>query len=208
MYIDFSCFFSFLSLFFYIILSYNNRQFYFFFVYKNKTIKRMNPFSSHSSSSSIFIYYNENFSYDDVEYVLGPLFDSYYGRRRLRSLIQKVDHIWCVYDRRTRQYIACALLDSKPDGTLYIQLFGVQQASQGQGIGTRLLRAIRRWARKSGYFAISLHTQIDNYQAIGLYEKVGFRKQSVVRDYYRRYGFLSFLEFNQPDAYLMSLYLR
>jgi len=157
------------------------------------------------SSSSQLIYHNENFSYDDVEYVLGPLFDSYYGRRQLRSIIRKVDHIWCVYDQITRQYVACALLKTKDDNTLYVKLFGVQQANQGQGIGTRLLKAIKRWARHAGYLAIQLHTQIDNDQAIGLYEKVGFRKQYIERNFYRRYSFRSFFEFNQPDAYFMIL---
>lgn len=168
----------------------------------------MNLFYDQSRSSSISILHNSYFTLDDVQAVLAPLFESYYGRRKLRSMIAGVDHIWCVYDRNTNRYIASALLDNQPeDNTLYIKLFGVEKTSQGQGIGTRLLKAIRRWARKSGYFGIVLHTQLDNEQAVGLYEKVGFQKQYRVRNFYRRNALLSFLETHEPDAYLMVLYL-
>ena len=159
-------------------------------------------------TSAISIVYNSHFTHDDVEAILGPLFESYYGRRRLRSIISKVEHTWCLYDRNVRRYIACALLETDIfDGTLYLKLFGVEQASQGQGIGTRLLKAIRKWAKRSGYSAITLHTQIDNYQAIGLYEKVGFRKVAHVKNFYRRFSFSTLIDFNQPDAYQMILYL-
>jgi ribosomal protein S18 acetylase RimI-like enzyme len=162
----------------------------------------------YDQSSSISIYHNAYFTFDDVYSILAPLFEDYYGRRKLRSLISNVDHIWCVYDRQLNRYIACALVESHPeDNTLYIQLFGVEKSSQGQGIGTRLLKAIRKWGGKNRYFAILLHTQIDNYQAIGLYEKVGFRKQAHVKNFYVRNLLLSFLEFNEPDAYQMILYL-
>ena len=160
------------------------------------------------SSASTAIYHNAYFTVDDVQVVLAPLFENFYGRRKLRSMIEKVEHRWCAYDRRTNRYTAAALVDSQPaDNTLYIRLFGVQEASQGQGIGTRLLKAIRRWAQKHGYFAILLHTQIDNTKAIGLYEKVGFQKQYYAKNFYRRSLLLSFLDNSQPDAYQMILYL-
>jgi ribosomal protein S18 acetylase RimI-like enzyme len=160
------------------------------------------------SSSSISIYYNSGFSLDDVESVLRPLFENYYGIRQLRSIISSADHTWCVYDRRINQYIACALLLNQPNNNvLYLNLFGVAEISQGQGIGTRLLKIIKRWARKNGYSAIFLHTRVDNVPAIRLYEKVGFQKQYHVPNFYRQYGFFTFFAPHEPNAYQMILYL-
>lgn len=154
---------------------------------------------------SISIYHNSKFSFDDIESVLRPLFEGYYGIEQLRSIISSVDHIWCVYDKNLNQYIACALVKShSKKNVLYIKLFGVETSSQGQGVGTRLLKAIKKWGEKKDYFAIILHTQIDNFKAIGLYEKVGFRKQYYLKNFFRPPGFFSF---NQPDAYQMILHL-
>jgi ribosomal protein S18 acetylase RimI-like enzyme len=169
----------------------------------------MNFFNNQSqSSSSISIQHNSHFSFEDIESVLGPLFGNYYGTEQLRSMINKVGHIWGVYDRRIQRYTACALVTShSKDNVLYIKLFGVEKSSQGQGIGTHLLEAIKTWGRKSDYFAIILHTQIDNTKAIGLYEKVGFRKQYFLKDFFRPRGLFSFIAFNEPDGYQMILYL-
>jgi len=156
-------------------------------------------------SSSISIYHNSEFSLDDIESVFGPLFENYYGMKQLRSIISSVDHIWCVYDININRYIACALVQSHPKkNILYIKLFGVEKSSQGQGVGTQLLKAIKKWGRKKDYFAIILHTQIDNLKAIGLYEKVGFQKQYYFKNFFHQDRFFSLSE---PDAYQMILYL-
>jgi len=129
------------------------------------------------SLSSISIHHNSKFSFDDIESVLRPLFESYYGIERLHAIISSIDHTWCVYDKRMNKYTACALVQShSTDNILYINLFGVEKSSQGQGIGTRLLNAIKKWGEKKDYFAIILHTQINNHKAIGLYETILFKK--------------------------------
>jgi ribosomal protein S18 acetylase RimI-like enzyme len=157
---------------------------------------------------SISIRHNSKFSFDDVESVLGPLFGSYYGTEQLRSIISSVDHIWCVYDKKINQYIACGLIQPhSKKNVLYIKLFGVEKSSQGQGIGTRLLKAIRKWGRKQSYTAIILHTQTNNNQAIGLYEKVGFRKQYLFKDFFRPPGLSSSIQTPEQDAFQMILYL-
>jgi ribosomal protein S18 acetylase RimI-like enzyme len=162
-------------------------------------------YNQSSSLSSISIHHNSKFSFDDTESVLRPLFESYYGIERLRSIISSVDHIWCVYDKRMNKYNACALVQSySTDNVLYINLFGVEKSSQGQGIGKCLLNAIKKWGEKKDYFAIILHTQIDNHRAIGLYEKVGFRKQYYLKSHFPT---REFVPFHQPDAYQMILYL-
>jgi ribosomal protein S18 acetylase RimI-like enzyme len=158
--------------------------------------------------SPISIYHNSKFTSNDVESIFAPLFESYYGIQFLRSIIYSADHIWCVYDKTINRYIACALVQSDyRNNILYIKLFGVEKSSQGQGIGTRLLNTIKNWGRKKHYLAIILHTQINNYKAIGLYEKVGFRKEYYLKNFFNSRGFLSFIEDHEPDAYQMILYL-
>lgn len=160
------------------------------------------------SLQSISIHHNSSFSLEDIESALEPLFGNYYGTKRLRSIISSTDHIWCVYHREITQYIACALVQSHhTNNILYVKLFGVVKSSQGQGMGTHLLKAIIKWARREKYFAIILHTQIDNDRAVGFYEKVGFRKQHYLKDFFRQYGSRSLIQSFQPDAYQMILYL-
>jgi ribosomal-protein-alanine N-acetyltransferase len=100
-------------------------------------------------------------------------------------MISTINHIFCVYDKSQGQYIACALINN--DGTqggLYLMLFGVQQSNQKRGTGTYLLESIIQWARQRGYRYIYLHVHIENYKAIGLYEKVGFHKQVYIPNFY------------------------
>lgn len=156
----------------------------------------------------ISIHHNSSFTLDDIESVLGSLFGSYYGDEKLRTIISSVNHVWCVYDEKTNRYVACALVKTHhKKNVLYIKLFGVEKSSQGQGIGTRLLKAIRKWGQKGNYSAIILHTQTNNYQAIGLYEKVGFIKQYFFKDFFRPRELPSFIPHHEPDAYQMILYL-
>ncbi|CAF0839839.1 unnamed protein product [Adineta steineri] len=163
----------------------------------------------YDQSSTISIYHNSIFSLADVESVLEPLFGNYYGKEKLAAIISSVDHIWCVHDRRINQYVACALVQSHNEkDVLYIKLFGVAISSQGQGIGTRLLKAIKKWARQANYFAVILHTQINNDKAIGLYEKLGFEKQYLFKDFFRPREIPLSLYIHEPDAYQMILYLQ
>ena len=152
--------------------------------------------------SNTSIFYNRNFSRREIESVLGPLFGDYYGLERLRSIISKSEHVWCMFDQRVQRPVAAALLSDRERGSvLYLKLFGVDKASQGQGIGTRLLKAIQQWARaRRNYMSIMLHTQTNNSPAIHLYEKVGFRKEFFLRDFFHRQS-------NHADAYQMIFYL-
>jgi ribosomal-protein-alanine N-acetyltransferase len=63
-------------------------------------------------------------------------------------------------------------------------LFGVRESNQRHGTGTYLLETIIQWARQRGYRFIHLHVHINNYKAIGLYEKVGFRKHEYLPNFY------------------------
>ncbi|CAF2458160.1 unnamed protein product [Rotaria sp. Silwood2] len=116
------------------------------------------------------------------------------------STIYTVHHIFCAYDGKEGRCIACALVNNVSNNSgLYIMLFGVQNLNQGRGIGTRLLENIIQWARQTGYRFICLHVHVENYQAMGLYEKVGFRKTEYIPNYYGH------LPKNPPHAFRMDL---
>jgi GNAT superfamily N-acetyltransferase len=59
------------------------------------------------------------------------------------------------------------------DGTSFLQRIAVEPASQRQGIGTDLVRAAMRWARRRGAWSMSLNTHQQN-PAAGLYAREGF----------------------------------
>jgi ribosomal protein S18 acetylase RimI-like enzyme len=58
----------------------------------------------------------------------------------------------------------------------YLQRVAVEPDWQGQGMGRSLLRVAGRRARESGAKVLLLNTQLDNTQAIQLYEDEGFTK--------------------------------
>ena len=58
----------------------------------------------------------------------------------------------------------------------YLQRLAVHPRWQGRGMGTSLVRAVARSARRAGSKAMLLNTQHDNHAAIGLYQALGFVK--------------------------------
>jgi len=63
-----------------------------------------------------------------------------------------------------------------------------------KGLGSQLLIMAEDELRKKGANSISLEVDIENYPAIKLYEKFGFKKMRILKNYYR----------NRRDAYLME----
>jgi ribosomal protein S18 acetylase RimI-like enzyme len=60
-------------------------------------------------------------------------------------------------------------------GELYIRSMAVHPAARGQGIGTRLIRAVEEFAMPQGYQRLVLTTTPFLTAAIRLYEQAGFR---------------------------------
>ena len=75
--------------------------------------------------------------------------------------------------------------------------------SRGQGVGTALIEASHRAARRRGCRALRLEVRVDNVSAISLYERHGYRKLALLKRYYQdgvdgwRYECL--LEKHAPD---------
>lgn len=156
--------------------------------------------NSRSRSSNIQIYHNGQFPLQEIVAVLYPLFGPYYSRDDFMRMITESNHIFCAYDRVQRRCVACALVNEVGNkGGLYLMLFGVRQSNQKAGVGTRLLKSVVYWAYRSGHTFMYLHVHVDNYKAIGLYEKVGFRQHEYLPDYYSR------TPKENPHAYRMAI---
>jgi ribosomal protein S18 acetylase RimI-like enzyme len=155
---------------------------------------------NNNNSSNIQVYHNLQFPLNDIVDVLYPLFASFYTYKEFLKMINTTNHIFCAYDQRQGQSVACALVNNAgTKGGLYIVLFGVRQSNQSHGTGTHLLKTIIRWAYQTGHTFIYLHVHVENYKAIGLYEKVGFRKHEYLANYY------SPLPKHPPHAFRMIL---
>ena len=62
----------------------------------------------------------------------------------------------------------------------------VAQERRRQGVGTALMGEAIKWARASGVRKLELHVFPHNEAAIGLYEKLGFRREGYRQGHYRR----------------------
>lgn len=78
---------------------------------------------------------------------------------------------------------------------------GVVAEYRGQGIGTILLVSCIKKAQGNGISRIALHVRTDNENAIGLYKKVGFQTEGVMKNY-------MFIDGTYYDALIMSLLTR
>jgi len=70
-------------------------------------------------------------------------------------------------------------LKNRTDGELGI---GIRDDFQGKGIGSKLMDNLIKLARKEGLKKIRLTVLADNYKAIRLYEKFGFKKTKFMKN--------------------------
>ena len=61
---------------------------------------------------------------------------------------------------------------------------GVVPDHRGKGIAKALMALITDWASAQGSTAMMLEVKIDNSEAIGLYESLGYSKLNVRKDYF------------------------
>ena len=78
---------------------------------------------------------------------------------------------------------------------------GVVSEHRGRGIGFRLLGAALEEAFRRGLGRIELDVRVDNLRAIALYEKVGFKREGVIRDAF-------FVDGEYCDAITMAVIRR
>jgi ribosomal-protein-alanine N-acetyltransferase len=61
---------------------------------------------------------------------------------------------------------------------------GVIPSQRGKGIARQLMTLITDWAKQQGSIAMMLEVKVDNTEAIGLYESLGYSKLNVRKDYF------------------------
>ena len=61
---------------------------------------------------------------------------------------------------------------------------GVIPVQRGNGIARQLMALITDWAKQQGSIAMMLEVKVDNSEAIGLYESLGYSKLNVRKDYF------------------------
>ena len=61
---------------------------------------------------------------------------------------------------------------------------GVVPSQRGKGIARQLMALITDWAGQQGSTAMMLEVKVDNLEAIGLYESLGYSKLNVRKDYF------------------------
>jgi ribosomal-protein-alanine N-acetyltransferase len=70
----------------------------------------------------------------------------------------------------------------------------VAPSQRGKGLGARLMAECESRLAKLGMTRVVLEVNVDNKSAIALYEKCGYRRERLLKDYYTQYA--------NPDAYL------
>ena len=63
--------------------------------------------------------------------------------------------------------------------TLYIDDLCVDENARGQHIGTKLYEYVLDYAKKQGYYEVTLNVWADNKKALKFYESIGLRVQKI-----------------------------
>ena len=61
---------------------------------------------------------------------------------------------------------------------------GVVPNHRGKGIATALMALLTDWAKAQGSTAMMLEVKVDNSEAIGLYQSLGYSKLNIRKDYF------------------------
>ena len=61
---------------------------------------------------------------------------------------------------------------------------GVVPSQRGKGIARQLMALLTDWAHLQGSTAMMLEVKVDNLEAIGLYESLGYSKLNIRKDYF------------------------
>jgi [ribosomal protein S18]-alanine N-acetyltransferase len=61
---------------------------------------------------------------------------------------------------------------------------GVVPEQRGKGVARQLMALVTEWANQQGSTAMMLEVKVDNLEAIGLYESLGYSKLNTRKDYF------------------------
>jgi ribosomal-protein-alanine N-acetyltransferase len=61
---------------------------------------------------------------------------------------------------------------------------GVIPSQRGKGVAKALMSLITDWAKEQGSIAMMLEVKVDNAEAIGLYQSLGYSQLNIRKDYF------------------------
>lgn len=61
---------------------------------------------------------------------------------------------------------------------------GVIPSQRGKGVAKALMALITDWAKEQGSIAMMLEVKVDNAEAIGLYQSLGYSQLNIRKDYF------------------------
>jgi len=76
-------------------------------------------------------------------------------------------------------------------------VIGIRKAYSGQGLGTRLMGEVEKWAKENSLHRLDLEVFTDNAAALALYRKMGFEIEGTKRHAY-------FIKGSYFDGYYMA----
>lgn len=90
-----------------------------------------------------------------------------------------------VYADETKQMGMCKLVPQQHRNAhiLYLGGVGILANEAGKGHGLNMLQEIKEYARNNGFLRIELSVATINERAIHLYEKAGFVKEGVMKNF-------------------------
>jgi GNAT superfamily N-acetyltransferase len=103
--------------------------------------------------------------------------DQYGDKQDYYDRFNKIEACKTVVIAKSNNYpIGCGCFKTLTDDTVEIKRMFVNKNFRGQGISKKILTELETWALELGYNFALLETGYKQYEAIGLYEKYGFRK--------------------------------
>jgi len=107
-----------------------------------------------------------------------------YSKRQLKYLLTKAnsDCLAVSIEKTLRGFVL--ILYKRGSRVAGIETINVDPNFQGKGIGTSLLEAAEENMKSNGIEKVRLEVSVGNHAAIKFYEKAGFRKTVLLREYY------------------------
>lgn len=127
--------------------------------------------------------------YNQTRFFADPNFDKDKCGEMYEIWIQKsieglADIVWVAEDENLPcGYVSCHILKESPQAR--IGLVGIGLQFQGKGVGQALIHKALNWCNENGIESVSVVTQGSNINAQRLYQRCGFRSESIQLWYHK-----------------------
>lgn len=88
--------------------------------------------------------------------------------------LNHIHHVIVAYENELP--VGCGAFKLFEETVVEIKRMYVQPQHRGKGIAAQILQALEQWAKQEGFSACVLETGLNQPEAIGLYEKTGYKR--------------------------------